>query len=324
MSKTRDSVRRGARIRGFGFCLPGEPVALESLELSPGQRDKLNRLGQEFAFVADVSSTELMVEAASDALARTGIPVDRVRHVITAPSLITGQGLEIPAVAIRARLGLRRAECLNIGQGCVGILRALQLADQFLHLAPDQGDVLVVTGCRASTVTRNLSHGAFFWGDGAAAAILSAEPGSGLHYVSYAESSSEADWGAMRIPHGDGMAAESCVVPDDLLIDVRFESAADQMLYIQGEQDRFATTLNNLVAAGGIGVEDVSALFLPSFGRNRVPQLLERFAVLRDRLGTDFRYGHMGGVDNLLFLDHYVEHRSPPDGVSSLCPSMRT
>ena len=302
-----------ARISAFGFHFPGDQVEIASLPLTPDERDRLPRLGQAHTFISAEDSTALMVHAARAALERCGRPASALRMVISAPSLMTSYGLEIPAVALRAQLGLVNAQCLNLAQGCVGVLRAIELAAELLAGSVEGGDILVVTSCRASAHTRNMNHGAFFWGDAAAAVVLSATPGPGPRVEGYAEAAADTNWGAMRIELGDASGP-----PPDAAhhgqIAVSFPTKEDQIDYIRGEQARFARVVDALLAAQGLVQEDISAIFVPSTGKNRAPILFSAHRALRDRLATDFRCGHLGGVDPILSLFQYLQGPTAADG----------
>lgn len=299
------------RIRELGINLPGPRIPLSDVDLPDDLRRKLAPTGQEFTHRSEGSSTDLAIAAAGAALEKSGLNPDRIGLVISAPTLLTGYGFEIPAVAIRAALGLAAADCLNVSQGCVGVLAAMRVAAQFLRAEPDRGDVLIVTACRASSLVDGFTHGAFSWGDGAAAVIVTADPGPGLTVEYYAEISATADWGAMRIPYGDAFDYATYNPAEDLRITVDFPDSEAQLDYIVGEKDRCSALIKSLTAAAKIAEDDVSAVFLPSFGRKRVPLLLEEHRNLVNRVASDFRYAHMGGVDVVLFLDTFLTD-SPP------------
>ena len=300
------------RIRGFGFHFPGEPVAISSLPLTADEAKRRPRLGQETTYIVSEDSTALMIHAGRNALERNAVAAADLRMLISAPSLMTSYGLEIPAVAIRAALGSTNAQCLNIAQGCVGVLRGIDLAAQMLAARPDGGDIMVVTSCRASSHTRNMNHGAFFWGDAAAAVILTASPGPGLEIVSYAEVSNIENWGAMRIAFGDGIDGALEQDREEGLIQVRFDNAEGQIDYIRGEQRNFAAVVDQLLSSQGLEQGDIDALFLPSTGKNRVPILLSEHRDLLKRMKTDLRYAHFGGVDPIFSLYQYLDHETPP------------
>lgn len=299
------------RLRSLEFHLPGPPVPVADLARTEDLRARLQGIGQEFTFRSQLDSTELSIEAARTALEKADVPSDRIGLVVSAPTLTTSYGFEIPAIAIRAALGLENAECLNLAQGCVGFLSGLRIARRFLTAPEDAGDILVVTACKASTMMDDLNHGAFFWADAAAASVVTREPGPGLHVGAYAERSSGADWGAMRYRHGDGRSFRDCVPEDDLKLVVEFPDERAQMDYILGEQERCEAVISALLAAEGLAADDVDALFLPSIGRNRVPHLLSSMQALRAKVATDFRYGHMGGVDVMFFLDRHLRAEEP-------------
>ncbi|MEE2997910.1 MAG: hypothetical protein VX700_12285 [Pseudomonadota bacterium] len=300
------------RLISLEFHLPGEPIPVGGLYMDDEMREKLQGTGQEFTFGSDEDSTAMSVRAACAALDAAGIPAEDIGLVISAPTLITSYGLEIPAIALRAELGLENAECLNVAQGCVGFLSGLQLACSYLAAENGPANVLVVTACKASSLMDNFNHGSFFWADAAAAAIVSAGEGSGLHLCAYGERSSSQDWDAMRLHHGDARRYADALPALDLKLVVDFADQRAQMDYIVGERARCDGLISALLEAGGLAADDIDAVFLPSIGANRVPHLLGAQKDLRTRVKTDFRYAHMGGVDALFFLDLYLRAEAPP------------
>ena len=293
-------------VKAMGFELPGPPIDLASLELDRAARRQLEATGQEFTYRASGTSTDLALAAGRKAIGNAGVDPAGIGMVISAPTLLTSYGLEIPAIAVAAELGLDRTHCLNVSQGCVGALAAMRIASQFLKAEPDRGDVLIVTACKASTLMDNFTHGGFFWGDAGGAVVLTADPTANIRIDSYVEVSADRDWGAMRVPFGDARLYEDWTKHEDFRVSVEFASAERQIDYIKGEQQRCSAVVDCLLSPPDIESADIDAVFFPSFGRRRVPLLLEDFPDLIDRVATDFSCAHMGGVDVLYFLDRFI------------------
>jgi 3-oxoacyl-[acyl-carrier-protein] synthase III len=307
----KKAVQCGVRLRGMGFSLPGSQIDLLKMDLAPELKKRLGETGQEFTYKSDLNSTELAISAAREAMGNAGVHPNDIGLVISAPTLLTSYGFEIPAIAIQADLELEQADCLNISQGCVGLLAGIRLAAQFLKNDPDRGDVLVVTACHATSLVDDFSHGAFFWGDAACAVIVTAESGKGLYAEAYAEKSSNINWGAMRLPYGDAMHYFDCTPNNDLKINVEFSDTRAQADYIMGEQERCSSIISALLTSANITEEEIEGLFFPSIGKNRVPTLLTNYRSLKPIVKSDFRYAHMGGVDVMLFLDQHLKAHPP-------------
>jgi 3-oxoacyl-[acyl-carrier-protein] synthase III len=289
--------------------LPGEKILLESLSLGPAERRRLKALCQQYTYVSAQDSTELMLRASEAALSELRLKRPQFAHVISAPSLITAYGLEIPAVALRAKMQLDCAQCLNIAQGCIGILRGIELAARLISGETSGSAALVATSCRASALTENLSHGSFFWGDAGAAAVLVNGAESGFEIAHYAESSADEGFGSMRIDFGD-----SVVTQQSQKIRIAFDTPDAQIEYVRGEQRRMASVVDALLAARDIRQGDVSAVVLPSTGKNRLPSLFSEHRELLPRVVTDFRCAHLGGVDVLLSLQQWLASGAAKDG----------
>jgi 3-oxoacyl-[acyl-carrier-protein] synthase III len=322
-NKKSEPSQLDIRIRHIAFSLPHEKIDLETLAVSQDDKARLHRLGQRVSHQSNTDSTSLMVEAAKNAISVLNNPADQIGMIISAPSLISAFGLEIPAVAIRSKLGLEKAECLNLSQGCVGALRAIEMAATYLKARPELKNVLVAIGCMASSLTENLNHGGFFWGDGATAVLVTSDPGPGLHFANYAESAAEKDWDAMKIRFGDGRPSEKCTSPEDFNIVVEFPDIRAQADYISAELRHFDNVIKALMEKYLLQDEQIEALILPSFGQNRVEMLLQNHQSLKDKIKTDFSYGHMGGVDNFLFLDRYASNSNMENGswIIAMSPS---
>ena len=297
----------GIRLRSLCFNLPGQPIPLSEVNASEEMTDLMAGTGQEFTFCTQDTSTDLAVIAARKSMQEAGVKADQIGLVISAPTLLTSYGFEIPAVGVRAALGINGADCLNVAQGCTGFMVAMHLASQFLQCEPDRGDVLVVTACKASSLLDGFTHGSFFWGDGAAAAVVTREKGTGLFLQAYSEVSSDQDWGAMRLRYGDAVDFRSCQPSEDLRITVDFPDQRAQMDYIAGEQHRCKALVDSLLDKAGIEEGLIDAVFMPSIGKNRMPYLLGDYPRLLDKLKTNFSYAHMGGVDVMFFMQTYLE-----------------
>ena len=300
-----------AKILSLGFSLPGKPIALHNLKIDPALENHLKDSGQEFTYKTENDSTVLALEAAKVAINSSGIDAESIDFIISAPTLLTSYGFEIPAVTLRAELGLNNAECMNISQGCTGILVALRMAEMIIRSETNNKNVLIVSACKSSTLIDQFTHGSFYWGDAAIAAVVSRPGGTGLHYCRYAEANSISDWGAMRLKHGDGTYYGNCVPSDDLRVVVEFPNIRAQADYISGEKDRCAAVIELLLDMHNLKMHDIKSVFFPSIGKNRVRTLLEGFPEIMDKVGTDFKYPHMGGVDLMFFVNNYLNKKKP-------------
>lgn len=313
MSDESSRVPPSARVRiaDLGVFLPGERVPLLSFPLVPDELARLTALGQEYTYLSAVDSTELMVLAAHEVLQKSGVEPHKLQMIISAPSLITSYGLEIPAIAVKTRVDATHAQCLNIAQGCVGVLRAIHLASLLLRANPDGGDILVVTSCRASSLTHNMNHGAFFWGDAGGAILLTTRPGSGFEVCEYAEANSHHNWGAMRVDVGDACQSGASEVREEKIY-VSFDTTEERIQYIRGEKERFGSVIGQLLTGMGVDETDIYSLHIPSTGKNRITGLLTKHRKLFKKIKTDFRCGHLGGVDSVLSLLQDWEREIPP------------
>ena len=148
----------GAKILGLEVYLPGDPISVGDLGAPEEVVQKLQNTGQRHTYLAEENSTELSMRASQLALESSRTNAKDIAYIISAPTLLTSHGLEIPATAIRASLQLESAQCLNIAQGCAGIMVGLKMATALLRDLPPNAKILLVTACKASTLMEHLSH----------------------------------------------------------------------------------------------------------------------------------------------------------------------
>ena len=137
----------------------------------------------------------------------------------------------------------------------------MKLAAELLASEGSPGNVLVVTACKSSTLMDNCNHGSFFWADGAAAAIISGIEGPGLNLLAYAENSSDQDWGAMRLHHGDKQTYKNTTPEKDLKLVVDFYDERAQLEYVIAEQKRCDRLIAALLEETDLTEDDISAIF---------------------------------------------------------------
>ncbi|MDY8109786.1 type III polyketide synthase [Fulvimarina sp. 2208YS6-2-32] len=185
-------------------------------------------------------ATDLFVAAAAGALARSGFRADEIDTVVT----VCSTGIATPSLEARAsaRLGLR-ADVRRVpvfGLGCAGGVTGLALASRLADSVPGSRVLLVAVeictlAFRADELTKSNIVATALFGDGAAAAVLTADAGEGPRIVASGEHMWPDTLGIMGWsvdPLGFG-AIFSSSIPD--LVDEKMYAAVAAFLKTRGE-----------------------------------------------------------------------------------------
>jgi len=177
------SERIYSRITGTGHCLPERVVTNKDLEELVDTSDAWiqERTGiRERRVVAEGQTTcdlaEGAAKAALDAAGLAPTDIDLLVVGTTTPDLI----FPSTACLLQHRLGLKECGAFDVNAACSGFVYALSIADQYIR--SKQARHVLVVG--AETLTRLLDwtdrQTCVLFGDGAGAAVLSADTTPGI------------------------------------------------------------------------------------------------------------------------------------------------
>jgi 3-oxoacyl-[acyl-carrier-protein] synthase III len=172
---------RPLRILATGVSTPARWIDSRELDLALGlapgtvqARTGVARRGVE----PERNAAEVAAEAAHDALRRAGLKLDAIDAVVCA-SASHDQAMPCNAALLHRALGLRGVPAFDINASCIGFLMALDLVASLL--ASGRYRRVLVASCdlasRALDANDLDTYGLF--GDGAAAAILTADDSNG-------------------------------------------------------------------------------------------------------------------------------------------------
>jgi 3-oxoacyl-[acyl-carrier-protein] synthase-3 len=260
--------RRRAFIIGVAHALPERSVPNEELPATLGADPAgiFKRTGIRARHWAEqgVYTSDLGAMAARQVLAETGTaPADidcLIATTQTPDHLIPGIG-----VAIQSKLGLTAIPCFDLRNQCSGFLYALQIAESFLATRRYRRTLIVSAELHSHGLGREPrdAHITALFGDGAAAAIVAAEP-SGACPLAVNELEIGADGqGAQYLRH---RAFDMSLIPP---WDTRgFGDDPHAIVYpeMEGEQvfraavKRMVATAKNTMKAADLGAKDIDWL----------------------------------------------------------------
>lgn len=250
---------------------------------------------EEFPVLADYEQAwEFAVEAGRAVLERTGVDPAAIGAVIYAGSGQWDSPIWSPAAKVADELGIERAHCFEVTNGCNGGATALQIAADKIALGRT-GYVLVLMGDRLSDMVDRAdpeSKPLFNFGD-AAAAILVGRTESGFRLV-HTAMRTDPTW-------CDYYSGEY----DEYRAVVRRRGRRKGLgdAYAQN----FAALVDETLGAVGSSVDDVAFFLMNHSDRNVHNRVLETIGIPAERSVFNYhRLGHMGGADTFIALGDLV------------------
>ncbi|WP_435852924.1 3-oxoacyl-ACP synthase III family protein [Streptomyces vietnamensis] len=189
----RTTMERTAFIAATGTALPGEPIGNAELGAALGVSDewidvfvgtRTRYFGRDLV-TGEIRDTlaDLCAEAGAEALERSGLETGDIEFLVLATAT-PDRLLPTTAAQVADRLGLDHLPVYQLQAGCSGALQAVELGQKLLAAGAGAGLVvggdvthrhLDLHGRVARLPTRELVNYVLF-GDGAGAAVLTAEP----------------------------------------------------------------------------------------------------------------------------------------------------
>lgn len=179
------------RICGTGSCVPAR--VLDNVELS-GMVETSDEWIRERTgvirrhIITDETTVSMAAEAARRALDDAGIDAGQVELIMTA-TISSNVILPCTACEVQKAIGAYSAACFDINAACCGFLTAYQTAQAYIE-AGIYRTILVIGSESLSKLTDWTDRGTcILFGDGAGAAVLTADEGRGYQTVLHSDGS---------------------------------------------------------------------------------------------------------------------------------------
>jgi 3-oxoacyl-[acyl-carrier-protein] synthase-3 len=236
----------------------------------------------------DETVASMAVPAANAALARAGITIDQVSHIIVGTAT-PDRLLPSTACHLQAMLGAGNASAFDIAAACSGFIYGLTLAEGLI--AAGQGEhVLVVGGEKLTHITDQSDRStAILFGDGVGAAVVSKASGDGRGLLS-------------TFIKADGRLAELLYIPGGGVMKPFNQQVLDDKTYLMRMAGRevfkhavltMAEACDEAIRRAGVKAEDID-LLVPHQANIRIIEAtakhaempLEKVMITVDRYGN--------------------------------------
>jgi 3-oxoacyl-[acyl-carrier-protein] synthase-3 len=168
-------------IRAVDFAVPERRMANEEFSSFLDTSDEwiFSHTGIRYRHIAakDQAPSDLAFEASRKTLERAGMPAEDLDLILVATA--TGDFIGFPSVAciLQDRLGARNAAAMDILAGCTGFIYGLETARNFIAGGGARKILVVGTETLSKIVDWKDRNTCVLFGDGAGAALVTAEDG---------------------------------------------------------------------------------------------------------------------------------------------------
>ncbi|MAW11952.1 MAG: 3-oxoacyl-ACP synthase [Verrucomicrobiales bacterium] len=293
------------KISGTGSYLPDKILSNEDLEKIVDTSDEwiTTRTGiKERRIAADTQSTsDLATEAAVDAMADAKLTSDEIDLIIVA-TISPDAFFPSTACYVQKNIGAINALCFDVSAACSGFLYAMQIAENFISSGQRKNALIIGAEKLSSMVDWEDRNTCVLFGDGAGAAILTADKeneGSKKILASVLGS----DGRQTDILHVPGGGSACPITPDN----------ADQKLNairMQGREvykyavNAMRRAAEQVLEKSNMEVEDVDKLIPHQANLRIIEAITDRMGIPSDRTFVNLdKYGNTSAAAVAIALD---------------------
>ena len=210
-----------AVIEGVDFAVPPRRMANEEFSAFIDTSDEWIRshtgIGNRHIADPSVATSDLALEACRKVLARTGVAAEDVDMVLVATATADFLGFPSVSCIVQDGLGAKKAGAMDLVAGCTGFIYALETAKNFIRGGSARHVLVAGAEILSKVVDWKDRNTCVLFGDGAGAALVSADETDGnrgiLHSVLKSDGSGarllERTEGGTRFPFTDGVIDHS-------------------------------------------------------------------------------------------------------------------
>ena len=206
-----------AVIQAVDFAVPSRRMSNEEFSSFVETSDEWIRshtgIGNRHVAEPSVATSDLALEASRKVLARTGIAAEDVDMVLVATATADFLGFPSVSCIVQDGIGAKKAGAMDLVAGCTGFIYALETAKNFIRGGSARHVLVAGAEILTKIVDWKDRNTCVLFGDGAGAALVSADETEGnrgiLHSVLKSDGSGarllERTEGGTRFPFTDGV-----------------------------------------------------------------------------------------------------------------------
>ena len=306
----------GVKISGTGSYLPDKILTNKDLEKFVDTSDEwiTTRTGiKERRIASDTQSTsDLASAAAIDAMSDAGIKNEDVDLIIVA-TISPDAFFPSTACYVQKNIGAVNALCFDVSAACSGFLYAMQIAENFISSGQRKHALIIGAEKLSSMVDWEDRNTCVLFGDGAGAAILSAdeENGNSRQILSSVLGSDGRQTDILHVP-GGGSACP--ITPEN----------ADQKLNaipMQGREvykyavNAMRKAAENVLDKSGLNVADVNKLIPHQANLRIIEAITDRMGIPSENTFVNLdKYGNTSAAAVAIALDEANKSQAIKDG----------
>ena len=300
---------RRSRMIGTGSYLPSRIVGNEEvsrpLRLNADAIERRTGIRARHRAAEEEASSDLAVQAARRACEAAGVSPGSVEAILLST---TSPDMAFPSTAclVQQRLGAPRAAAFDVAASCSGFLYGLSMADAFIRSGQYRRCLVVAAEVKSRFLDQADEATAILFGDGAGAALVTAEDSPGpaapgvLGVRLYADGSR---YGMIGMPAGGSRRPASAET-------VR---AHEHAIRLQGiplfrvAVRRLAEAVRDTLKEFGVSVNDLGRVVFHQANGRLLAAVLERLEMPPEKMYSVLeRFGNTSSASLPIALDHAV------------------
>lgn len=291
-----------AKILGTGKSLPKKILTNADLEKMVDTTDEWirTRTGIQERRIAssEEASSDLAAAAAREALSNADVKpedLDAIFACTCTPDMV------FPSVAclVQSALGAKNAACMDISAACSGFIYGISAAKSFIESGAYKKILLIGVDTLSKITNWEDRSTCVLFGDGAGAAVISAEEGdSGILAVYTASDGSKAD--VLKVPGGGTRKPVSKEVLEEKSNTIQMDGPEVYKLAVT----KMVEASQKALALAGVKAEDLTLIIPHQANLRIIESVAKRLALPAGRVFINVqKYGNMSAATTIIALD---------------------
>ena len=306
--KIKQPARPEARIRGTGSYLPPRVLTNRDLEKMVDTSDQwiTERTGIKERRIAEdgVTSSDLGAEAAQIAIAAAGVPPGKIDLIITA-TVTPDMAFPSTSCLIGDKIKAKGVPAFDIAAACTGYVYSLVIAKHFIQSGLHK-NILVVATDKLSAITdwtdRNTC---VLFGDGAGAALVSAE-GDGPRIGEYYMRSDGSLGDLVILPAGGSAQPATHQTVEEKLHFIKMNGRETFKYAVGAMMD----SIESLTKLGGLAVGDIKYIVPHQANMRIISAVARKLGIADEKIHINLdKYGNMSAATSAIGLDETVREK---------------